>query len=82
MHVQRSELDRLTQALEAERRRAVEREEKAQLSNRDVQMHSDKQELEMLRWDSGLQLTLSSFQFSNSLADSKWWSALKFILAI
>lgn len=47
--MQRSELDRLTQALEAERRRAVEREEKAQLSSRDVQMDSDKQELEMLR---------------------------------
>ncbi|XP_068076877.1 golgin subfamily B member 1 isoform X2 [Danio rerio] len=49
MQVQRSELDRLTQALEAERRRAVEQEEMGQLSSRDVLMDSDKQELEMLR---------------------------------
>lgn len=49
MQVQRSELDRLTQALEAERRRAVEQEEMGQLSSRDVLIDSDKQELEMLR---------------------------------
>ncbi|KAK9976054.1 hypothetical protein ABG768_021272 [Culter alburnus] len=59
LHLQKSELDRLgsgelsrlTQALEEERRKAAEREEKimAELSDKDAQMDRDKQELEMLR---------------------------------
>ncbi|XP_052433041.1 golgin subfamily B member 1 [Carassius gibelio] len=59
LELQRSELDRLgsgelsglTQALEDERRRAGEREEKimAELRDRDTQMDRYKQELEMLR---------------------------------
>lgn len=45
------ELSRLTQALEEERRKAAEREEKimAELTDKDAQMDRDKQELEMLR---------------------------------
>lgn len=45
------ELSRLTQALEEERRKAAEREEKimAELCDKDAQMDRDKQELEMLR---------------------------------
>lgn len=59
LQLQRSELDRLgsgelsrlTQALEEERRKAEEREEKimAELRDRDAKMDRDKQELEMLR---------------------------------
>uniref|UniRef100_A0A8C1X9R5 Golgin B1 n=1 Tax=Cyprinus carpio TaxID=7962 RepID=A0A8C1X9R5_CYPCA len=59
LHLQRSELDRLgsgelsrlTQALEDERRRAGEQEEKimAEMRHRDAQMDRYKQELEMLR---------------------------------
>ncbi|XP_043093536.1 golgin subfamily B member 1 isoform X2 [Puntigrus tetrazona] len=59
LHLQRSELDRLgsgelskiTQALEDERRRAGEQEEKimAEMRDRDAQMDRYKQELEMLR---------------------------------
>ncbi|KAL0195871.1 hypothetical protein M9458_009443, partial [Cirrhinus mrigala] len=58
LHLQRSELDRLgsgelsrlNQALEDERRRAGEQEEKvmAELKDRDAQMDRYKQELEML----------------------------------
>jgi len=59
LQLQRSELDRLgsgelsrlTQALEEERRKAEEREEKimAELRDRDAEMDRDKKELEMLR---------------------------------
>ncbi|XP_039524149.1 golgin subfamily B member 1 isoform X1 [Pimephales promelas] len=61
LQLQRSELDRLgsgelsrlTQALEEERRKAEEREEKimAELRDRDAEMDRDKKELEMLRFE-------------------------------
>ncbi|TRY92411.1 hypothetical protein DNTS_007197 [Danionella cerebrum] len=49
LHVQRFEMDRLMHALEEERRRGVEQEEKIPGELSDSKINVDKQELEMLR---------------------------------